>query len=143
MDAKLPTPKNVDEYIGRYPVNVQALLQRIRRTIKKVAPQAKEVISYQIPAYMQNGMLIFFAAYKSHISVYPAPRGNEGFRKELAAYKGGKGTVQFPIAESIPYDLIARITKFRLAENEKKAEAKIKKSRVAGRKPMTSKSTKA
>jgi uncharacterized protein YdhG (YjbR/CyaY superfamily) len=142
MDAKIPAAKNVDEYIQRYPVKLQPVLQRIRRTIKKVAPNAKEVISYQIPAYVQSGMLIFFAAYKSHISIYPAPRGNEAFRKELSAYKGGKGTLQFPIGEPIPYDLIARITKFRLAENEKKAADKIKKAVPSGRNKKITKSTK-
>lgn len=126
MSSKTPAAKNVDDYIQRYPADVQPVLQKIRQTIRKTAPKAEEVISYQIPGYKQNGMLIFFAAYKNHISVYPAPRGNETFRKELSAYKGGKGTVQFPIDQPVPYDLITRITRFRLKENEERATVKNK-----------------
>ncbi len=123
-NSTIPVAKNVDEYIERYPPGVQQALQRVRQTIKKAAPRAEEVISYAIPGYKFHGMLIFFAAFKDHISIYPAPRENEAFKKELANYKGGKGTVQFPIGEPIPYDLVTRITKFRLAENEKKAVEK-------------------
>jgi len=136
INSRIPAAKNVDDYIQRYPADVQPMLRKIRQTIRKTAPKAEEVISYQIPGYKQNGTLIFFAAYKNHIAVYPAPRGNEAFKKELAAYKGGKGTVQFPIDQPIPYDLITRITKFRLKENEERAAAKtktIKKANVKGK----------
>jgi len=126
INSRTATAKNVDEYIKRYPADVQPVLQKIRQTIRKTAPEAKEVISYQIPGYMQNGVLIFFAAYKNHISVYPAPRENVAFKKELSAYKGGKGTVQFPIGQPVPYNLIMRITQFRLRENKERAATKNK-----------------
>ncbi len=90
----------------------------------KTAPQAEEVISYGIAGYKYHGMLIFFAAFKNHISVYPAPRGEEKFKKELAEYKGGKGTAQFPLDKPIPYDLIKRITEFRVKANEEAFAAK-------------------
>src|ERR1051325_2047071 len=118
MNSKIAAAKNVDEYIQRQPAGVQPVLQKIRQTIKKTVPTAEEVISYAIPGYKYHGMLIFFAAFKDHISVYPAPRGNIAFKTELSGYKGGKGTVQFPIGESIPFDLIKRITLFRRDENE-------------------------
>lgn len=126
---KMFPSKNVDEYIKRFPAKVQATLQKIRRTIKKAAPDAEEVISYNIPGYKYHGMLIFFAAYENHVSIYPAPRNSELFKKELQAYKGGKGTVQFPLAEAVPFDLITRITRFRVKENEEKLAAKQKKSK--------------
>ncbi len=107
--------KDIDEYIGRFPSDVQELLQKIRNTIGKAAPQATEAIAYQIPTFKLNGKnLIHFAAFANHVSVYPAPRGAKEFEKELADYKGGKGTVQFPLEKPIDYKLIGRITKFRL-----------------------------
>ena len=128
MTTKTAPAKTVDEYIKGYPADVQPVLQKIRQTIKKTAPKAREVISYQIPGYMYKGMLIFFAAFAKHISVYPAPRGNKAFKEVLSAYKGGKGTVQFPIGEPIPFDLITRITKFRMKDNEERAALKNKKT---------------
>ena len=127
MTTKIAPAKTVDEYIERYPPNVQSVLEKIRQTIRKTAPEAKEVISYGIPGYMYNGMLIYFAGFNKHISLYPAPRGNKAFEKELAAYKGGKGTVQFPIGEPISFDLIRRITKFRMKDNEERAALKNRK----------------
>lgn len=126
---KMLPATNVDEYIKRYPVKVQATLQKIRRTIKKAAPASEEVISYNIPGYKYHGMLIFFAAFENHISVYPAPRSSKLFKKELEAYKGGKGTVQFPLSEPVPFDLITRMTKFRVKENEEKFAAKQQKAK--------------
>ena len=106
-------PKNIDEYIASFPDDVQKILQKIRATIHKAAPAAEEAIKYKIPTFTLNGKsLIHFAAYKSHIGLYPAPRGAEEFRKELASYEGGKGTVQFPLDKPIPFNLITRITKF-------------------------------
>jgi uncharacterized protein YdhG (YjbR/CyaY superfamily) len=124
---KQTAPQNIDEYIAGFPAEVQKILEKIRRTIRKAAPDAEEAISYQIPAFKLNGNLIFFAAYKNHIGLYPAPRGSEEFKEELASYEGGKGTVQFPLDKPIPYDLISRITKFRVMQNLEKAEAKRKK----------------
>ena len=110
--------KNVDEYIDSFPPDVQKILKKIRSTIKKAAPKAEERISYGIAGYFQNGTLIFFAGFKNHVSVYPAPRAEREFKKELSAYKGGKGTVQFPLDRPVPYDLITRIVRFRLSKQD-------------------------
>lgn len=128
MRAGQTAAKNIDEYIDRYPNDVQALLQKIRSAIKKAAPGAEEKISYLIPAFTLNGRyLIYFAAFKKHVSLYPAPRGAEKFKKELSAYKGGKGTVQFPLDKPIPFGLIGRIVKFKVKENLERTKAKGKK----------------
>ena len=121
-------PENVKDYIDSFPKDTQAVLKEIRTTIKNLAPGAEEMISYAIPCYKLNGSpLIYFAAFKSHVSVYPAPRGHDAFAGELAAYKGGKGTVQFPLDKPLPVDLIARMVKFRMKENaEKSAKSKAK-----------------
>jgi len=109
-------PGDIDEYISSFPATVQKVLKKIRSTIRKVAPQAVESISYQIPTYKLDGkVLIYFAGFAKHVSVYPAPRDANEFKKELAAYKGGKGTVQFPLDNPIPYELITRIVKFKIA----------------------------
>jgi uncharacterized protein YdhG (YjbR/CyaY superfamily) len=126
MKTGQKAPKNIDEYIAGFPPEVQEILQKIRLTIRKAAPKAEEAISYMIPAFKLNGNLVFFAAYKKHIGLYPAPRGNEAFKEELSAYGGGKGTVQFPLDKPIPYALIRKIVKFRVKENTDEA-AKWKK----------------
>lgn len=109
-------PKDIDEYIAGFSPDVQKILQKIRSTIRKAAPKAVESISYQIPTFKIDGkVLIYFAGFAKHVSVYPAPREAKEFKKELADYKGGKGTVQFPLDKPIDYDLIARIVKFRLS----------------------------
>lgn len=115
---------NIDEYIADYPGDVQKLLQRIRKTIRKAAPGAKEAIKYGIPTFVLNRNLIHFAAYKNHIGLYPAPRGVEKFKKELANYEGGKGTIQFPLDQPIPFELITRIVMYRVSEDAKKAKNK-------------------
>jgi uncharacterized protein YdhG (YjbR/CyaY superfamily) len=116
----------MDEYIATFPADVQAILRKVRETIRKAAPQAEEAISYQMPTFKLNGNLVHFAAFKSHIGFYPVPSGIEKFKKELSAYKGAKGSVQFPLDKPIPYGLIGRITKFRVKENLEKAKAKRK-----------------
>jgi len=109
--------KTVDEYIAGFPPSVQKILQRIRMTIRKAAPSADETISYQIPAFKQNGALVYFAAYKSHIGMYPITRTvSEKFRKELSPYAAGKSTARFPLDQPIPYTLISKIVKFRVGE---------------------------
>lgn len=114
-----PKHENIAGYIASFPKDTQKTLKEIRAAIKKVVPEAEETISYAIPCFKLNGAyLIYFAAFKSHVSVYPAPRGHEAFSEELAAYKGGKGTVQFPLDKPLPVDLITRIVKFRKKENE-------------------------
>jgi|SRR5690554_3488647 uncharacterized protein YdhG (YjbR/CyaY superfamily) len=127
MLATKKTPESIDEYITAFPENVQEKLQLIRKTIKEAAPEAEEAISYQMPTFKYKGNLVYFAAYKNHIGFYPAPRENEAFREELSAYKGAKGTLQIPLDEPVPYDLISRITKFRAAENLQRAASKRKK----------------
>ena len=127
MKSNTNQPQTIDAYIASYPKDVQVHLKKIRSTIKKAAPKAQEKISYRIPTFFQDGNLIFFAAFKNHISVYPAPRGAAEFKQELSAYEGGKGTVQFPLGKPIPYGLITRIVKFRLQENLARAAAKKKK----------------
>ncbi len=113
MDRR--TPADIDEYISWFPDDVRKILKKIRSTIKKAAPKAVESISYQIPTFKVDGkVLIYFAAFTKHVSVYPAHRDVDEFKDELKVYKGGKGTVQFPLDAPIPYDLIARIVKFRL-----------------------------
>jgi uncharacterized protein YdhG (YjbR/CyaY superfamily) len=125
MKTKRTTPQSIDEYIGRFPADTQVILEKIRATIRKAAPAAEETISYQIPTFTLNGQyLIYFAAFQKHVSVYPAPRGVERFKRELAAYAGGKGTVRFPLDKPIPFGLLSRIVKFRIKENLKRAKAK-------------------
>jgi uncharacterized protein YdhG (YjbR/CyaY superfamily) len=113
----MKNPVNVDEYIASFPLETQEILQQIRATIKAAAPEAEEVISYGMPAYKLNGALVYFAGYKNHIGFYATPNGHEAFEKELSKYKQGKGSVQFPIDEPLPLDLITRIVKFRVAQN--------------------------
>jgi uncharacterized protein YdhG (YjbR/CyaY superfamily) len=120
---------SIDEYIARFPESTQVLLQTLRETIKVAAPDAKEKISYQMPTFDLKGNLVHFAAFDKHIGFYPAPRGIEEFKEELSAYKGAKGSVQFPIDEPLPLDLISRIVKFRVAENLKKAADKSSKKK--------------
>lgn len=109
--------RDIDTYIAGFPPDVQKLLQRIRATIQKAAPKATEAIKYQIPTFVLDGRnLIHFAAYKEHIGIYPAPRGDAAFEKELAAYAGGKGTVRFPLDEPLPLDLIKRIVQYRITQ---------------------------
>ena len=124
MTANSAPPKDVDEYIANFPPDVQEILQKVRTTIREAAPDAEETISYQIPTFTLNGNLVHFAAYKGHIGFYPTPSGIEQFKRELSAYKGAKGSVQFPLSQPIPYDLISEIVKFRVEENLKKAKPK-------------------
>ncbi len=112
---KRTAPDSVEDYIAGFPADVQKVLNKIRSTIRKAAPKSAESISYQIPAYKLDGkVLIYFAGFAKHVSVYPAPREAKGFKKELASYKGGKGTIQFPLDKKVDFDLIARIVKFRM-----------------------------
>ncbi len=124
MDAKEPQPKDIDEYIARCPAEVQEILQKIRAIVRAAAPEATEAIKYQMPTFVLNGNLVHFAAFKNHIGFYPVPSGIEKFKAELSAYEGGKGSVQFPLNQPMPYDLIRRIVEFRVEENRKKAKKK-------------------
>lgn len=120
--------KTIDEYHAAFPAEVQTILTEIRTTIKQAAPDAKEVISYNMPAFRQHGILVYYAAYKSHIGFYSLPSGNQAFQKQLAKYKQGKGSIQFPIDEPMPLKLITDMVKYRLKEDQEKYEAKKKKN---------------
>jgi uncharacterized protein YdhG (YjbR/CyaY superfamily) len=118
-------PATIDEYISRFPDNVQKILKKIRSLIKKSAPQATEKISYQMPAFYLNGNLVYFAAFAKHIGFYPTAGGISAFKTEIAPFKWAKGTIQFPLDKPIPYDLIRRIVQYRVEENlTKKAKGR-------------------
>jgi len=114
----------IDEYIAGFPEDVQQILQQIRATIRQAAPEALEKIGYGIPTFYLNGNLIHFAAFKSHIGLYPTPKGIEQFEHELAGYKQGKGSVQFPLDEPMPLALITRIVNYRVEKMTKKTGKK-------------------
>ena len=116
--------KTIDAYIANFPKDVQQILQKMRATIKKAAPDAKETIKYGIPTFTLNGNLVHFGGYKEHIGFYPAPAGIAEFKNDLAPYVAGKGTIKFPLDQPIPFALITRIVKFRVKKNLEKAEAK-------------------
>lgn len=122
METKKPA--NIDEYIGTFANDVQEILEKVRMTIQNAAPDATEKISYSMPAFEQNGIVVYFAAFKNHIGLYALPSGHEAFQEELSQYKSGKGSVQFPLNQPIPYDLITKIVKFRVKENLEKAKKK-------------------
>jgi uncharacterized protein YdhG (YjbR/CyaY superfamily) len=119
-----PQTRDIDEYISRFPADVQAVLQRVRETIRRAALDAEETISYQMPAFRQHGILVYFAAWKKHIGLYPPISGDEALEKAVACYAGPKGNLQFPLDEPIPYDLIARIVKHRVKQDSAKAAGK-------------------
>jgi len=127
MRHERATPRTIDEYIGRFPLEVQEALQELRKAIRKAAPNAQETISYQIPAFTLNGSLVYFAAFKNHIGLYPRTTAIKKFKRELSRYEGAKGTVRFPLDKPIPLTLIRKIVKFRVKENLERAEAKRKK----------------
>jgi uncharacterized protein YdhG (YjbR/CyaY superfamily) len=111
----------IENYILQFPENVQNILRKIRTLIRDNAPNAEEQIAYRMPAYKTNKKpLVYFAAFKNHIGFYATPSGHSEFIEELSKYKQGKGSVQLPLNQSIPYELIERIVKFKVAENEKK-----------------------
>ena len=121
--------KTVDEYIATFPAKTKSILKELRKTIKQSAPQAEEVISYNMPAMKLHGALVYYAAYKNHIGFYPVSSGIRAFQKELAVYKGAKGSVQFPIDGPMPLTLISKIVKFRVSENLEKEKLKAKKKK--------------
>jgi uncharacterized protein YdhG (YjbR/CyaY superfamily) len=126
MKRSSPAPKSIDEYIDAFPPKVQAILERIRKTIRKNAPDAEEVISYGMPAFRQNGILVYFAAFKKHIGLFPPVSGDAAIEKAIAAYAGPKGNLQFPLDQPIPYELIGRIVKLRVKQGLAKANGKKK-----------------
>jgi uncharacterized protein YdhG (YjbR/CyaY superfamily) len=125
--AKPKKAKDIDGYISQFPPDVQAILEKVRTTISNAAPDAKEVISYLMPAFKQHGILVYFAAWKTHIGLYPPISGNKTLEKAVAKYAGPKGNLQFPLEEAIPFDLIERLVKLRVKQDLAKAAAKRKK----------------
>jgi uncharacterized protein YdhG (YjbR/CyaY superfamily) len=120
-------PENIDEYISGFSPKVRAILEQIRLTIRRNAPEAEEVISYRMPAFRLNGILIYFAAFKNHIGVYPPVSGNPNLQEALSQYAGPKGNLKFPLDQTIPYDLIERIVRLRVKQNLAKASARRKR----------------
>ncbi|MGC5776417.1 iron chaperone [Paenibacillus pabuli] len=117
----------VDEYISQFPSDVQIKLQALRQMIRDSAPNAVEKISYKMPTYAEHGNLVHFAAYSKHIGFYPGASGIEAFKEELSRYKGAKGSVQFPLDQPLPEELIRRIVEFRVQANVEKAREKKRK----------------
>lgn len=124
-------PTTIDDYIAEFPSEVQKVMQQLRAVIRDLVPGAEEGISYAIPTFRVNGTyLVYFAGFKNHIGFYPTPSGTEVFKKDLAKYKTGKGSVQFPLNQPLPVALIKKIVKYRLKEISEKAKSK----KVAGKK---------
>ena len=112
-------PENIDDYIAEFPDATREYLNQIRDLIRSLAPESTESISYAIPTFSLNGKyLVYFAGFKNHVGLYPTPVGMEAFKEDLAGYKTGKGSVQFPLKEPLPVDLITKIVKYRIAENK-------------------------
>jgi uncharacterized protein YdhG (YjbR/CyaY superfamily) len=121
------SPATIDEYIATFSPQVQSILKKIRLTIREAAPEAEEKISYKMPAFTLDGDLIYFAAFKKHIGIYPPVRGDEKLDKELSRFRGEKGNLKLPLDEPIPYDLIRRVVKFRVKEQRERMRLKRKK----------------
>jgi len=128
MERRMAGFRSIDEYIAGFPEDIQRSLQGLRATIRAAAPGAVEKISYGIPTFYLHGNLVHFAAFQKHIGFYPTSSGIRAFKRELAAYELGRGTVRFPIGRPLPLRLVSRIVKFRVAENLKRAEKTSRKS---------------
>src|SRR5215475_4373059 len=115
--AKSQKPKDIDSYISKFPADVQEILEKVRATICHAAPDAKETISYLMPAFRRHGILVYFAAWKKHIGMYPPISGDKALEKAIARYAGPKGNLQFPLDEPVPYELIERIVSLRVKQD--------------------------
>jgi uncharacterized protein YdhG (YjbR/CyaY superfamily) len=124
MSNKQQAPKDIDEYIAGFPAEVQRILEKIRTTIKKAAPDAQETIKYGMPTFTLNGSLVHFAAFKKHIGLFPPIKGDENLKKEVSVYEGEKGNLKFPLDAPIPYALIGKVVKQRVKESLERAQAK-------------------
>jgi uncharacterized protein YdhG (YjbR/CyaY superfamily) len=124
METNRPAPETFDEYIASFPPEVQKILEKIRKVVRGAAPNAQEIISYRMPTFKQNGILLHFAAFKNHIGLYPPVRGDAALEAAIAPYAGEKGNLRFPFDQPIPYDLIKRIAKLRVQQDQEKAAAK-------------------
>jgi uncharacterized protein YdhG (YjbR/CyaY superfamily) len=120
--AKRTTPRDIDDYISAAPRECRPILEKIRRLIRQAAPRAEEAISYGMPAFKQKNILVYFAAFKKHIGLYPPVRGDENLMRDVAPYAGAKGNLRFSLEERIPYGLIRRIVKNRLLQEKRKFE---------------------
>ncbi|MBU1010699.1 MAG: DUF1801 domain-containing protein [Bacteroidetes bacterium] len=129
METKAEKLSTVDQYIAGFSEEIRRLIQQMRSTVRQAAPEAEEVLSYQMPAYKYHGIVVYFAAHKHHIGFYPLTSAMNAFSMELSAYVTSKGTVQFPYDKPLPLDLIARMVAFRMIENRDKAALKKKKSK--------------
>ncbi|WP_128543714.1 iron chaperone [Larkinella soli] len=129
MQNQETVPTTIDEYIRQFPEDIRTRLEAIRTTVREAAPDAEEVISYKMPTFRQDGVLVHFAAYQNHIGLYPAPSGIEAFKEELAPYFGGKGSARFPADQPLPLDLIRKMVEYRLRENQLKASQKAGKKK--------------
>jgi uncharacterized protein YdhG (YjbR/CyaY superfamily) len=131
--AKAKKPADIDGYISQFSPDVRAVLRDVREAIRRAAPEAEETISYQMPAFRQHGILVYFAAWKTHIGLYPPISGDKAVEKAVARYAGPKGNLQFPLDEPMPLDLIERIVKLRVKQDTEKAAAKrSKKTQTSG-----------
>ena len=117
----------IDLYIEKFPIQTQEVLNEMRNIILEVIPNAEQVIGYQMPAFKVNGILVYFAGYKNHIGFYPTPSGLIAFQEEISSYKNSKGAVQFPLNQPLPLELIQKITRYRMQENEAKRKVGGKK----------------
>ncbi len=121
------TPATIDEYIASFPADVRAILRQVRQTVRAAAPNAREVISYRMPALKQHGILVYFAAFKKHIGFYPPIKGDAKLEKAAARYAGAKGNLRFPLDEPIPYGLIKRLTQLRAKQDLAAGKAKLRR----------------
>jgi len=127
MEEKKDAPQTIEQYIVQFTPEIQEKLVTLKKVIKEAAPEATEKISWGMPTFVLHGNLIHFAAFKNHIGLYPSPSGIDNFKDELSEFKSSKGAIQFPYAKQIPYEIISKIVKFRVAENIQIAENKLKK----------------
>jgi len=127
MNTQSPLPETIDEYIAGFSPEIRRILNTVRATIRKSAPGAEEAIKYRLPTFVLRGNLVHFGAFKNHIGFYATPSGNAEFRRQLSAYKGAKGSVQFPLDKPMPLELISKMVKFRVKENLARAAEKSKK----------------
>ena len=136
MTTDSTQPRTISEYISLFPRDIREILEMVRRTVRRAAPDAEETISYRIPAFKSNGALVYFAAFKNHIGFYPPVRGDAALEKAVSKYAGEKGNLRFPLDEPIPYNLIARIVKLRVKQNAAKQPVRRKRPKGgSGNKP--------
>src|SRR5262245_50466969 len=138
MDKLAAVPTTIEEYIAASPAPVRPILKEIRRTIRAAAPDAEELISYRMPAFRQHGILVYFAAFKSHIGLFPPVSGDAALAKAITPFAGPKGNLKFPLDRPIPYALIGRIVRLRVKQDSAHAAQKAKRPRATSRRSATS-----